>query len=54
LLAETGLLDLARTRRPARHPAEQGPGRGPLGPHAPIRRCGARGAPGRSDGGAAS
>ena len=39
-----GLLaaDLARARRPARDPPEQGPGRGPVGPHAAGGRRGAR------------
>ena len=48
---DTGLLarDLAGARRPARHPAEQGPGRGPLGPHAADGGRGA-GRRGRSSG----
>ncbi len=44
--------DLARAGRPARDPAEQGPGRGPLGPHAADRRRGSGRSAGRPVGGA--
>ena len=55
LMGDTGLLarDLTRPCRPARHPPEQGAGRGPLGPHAAGGRRGAGRSPRRPAGDAA-